>query len=383
MFSLLTSLFHLVASTQAYSVGDVNPRALQGVWRLTSLDKDGLPFEKRRRLLSSTDPTHLWKSSGFQPMKEFTTFPKKRQTVLPPKKKQTELFIKLKDDMTFEQCSSLLYQESDEKSFEEMLSADISRRERESFALKGTWDFVDGKLILASDRPEKKPFTAYYEENNDGWSSDADTILVGKVSVSSEEHVDYPIVEEVQIAPENKMGTSEEVTAASSAQKQSVDVHLSVPKGKIKTGKFMYPKHHPSFFEQPIFNPQSMGIFELQQVAADHKANEEEVEQIELFHKEDLAGKKFYLSTFPTPARKKFDRRGRIIEEDDETKLTKNLQVVALEFFKNNTFTTICGLGSSEVRRGKWSIIGEKRDQVWIQVYRFGFGRSVSYGTFR
>jgi len=56
---------------------------------------------------------------------------------------------------------------------------------------------------------------------------------------------------------------------------------------------------------------------------------------------------------------------------------------MALELFANNTFSTFRGLGSSEVRRGKWSIIGEKRDQVWIQVYRFGFGRSVSYGTFR
>ena len=32
-------------SVNAYSLGDVDPRALRGVWRLTSLDPSGLPFE--------------------------------------------------------------------------------------------------------------------------------------------------------------------------------------------------------------------------------------------------------------------------------------------------------------------------------------------------
>jgi hypothetical protein len=57
--------------------------------------------------------------------------------------------------------------------------------------------------------------------------------------------------------------------------------------------------------------------------------------------------------------------------------------VVAVELFANNTFSTLHGLGSSTVLRGKWSIIGEKRDQLWMMVYRFGFGRSVSGSTYR
>jgi hypothetical protein len=306
MIALLTLL--LAASliqTQAYSVGDVNPRALQGIWRLTSLDKNGLPFDKRNLL--SSDPATIWKSRGFQPMKEFTTYPKKK-AVPPSSQKQTELFIKLKDDMTFEQCSSRLYEDASEKTLEEMLAADISRREC-SFAIKGTWDYVDGRLILASDRPEKKSFS--YDEGV--WSDAADTILVGKVSVTSEESsIDYPAVEE-SMTEEVKQVSD----AASSRQKQSIDVQLSVPKGKIKTGKFMYPKHHPSFFEQPIFNPQSMGSFELKQVEA-NKAGEDEGEMIELFRKEDLEGKRYYLSTFPLPTRKKKDKWGDYIEEDED-----------------------------------------------------------------
>lgn len=247
------------------------------------------------------------------PMKEFTTYPKKTSVL--PKEKQTELFIKLKDDMTFEQCSSLLYGDKEEKSMEEMLQADLARRERESFAMKGTWDYVDGKLILASDRPEKKPFNLYDEDVD--WPS-ADTILVGKVSVNSEESAE---VKHVQATDKAKQD--------SNAKQKQIDVHLSVPKGKIKTGKFMYPKHHPSFFEQPIFNPQSTGRFELKQVQGDHKVEEDDL--IELFRKEDLADKKYYLSTFPLRKRKKKDRRGRIMEEEDAmaemAELVENVQV--------------------------------------------------------
>lgn len=314
--SILTSLVMLSSQTQAYSIGDVNPRALQGVWRLTSLDKDGLPFEKRRSLLSS-DPETIWKSRGFMPMKEFTTYPKKKLVL--PTKKQTELFIKLKDDMTFEQCSSMLYDDK-EMSMEEMLESDLARRERESFAMKGTWDFVDGKLILASDRPEKKPFSAYDEDVQ--WPT-ADTILVGKVSV------DFEKSSEVN-ADVQPMTDEAEQDIGSKRKQSSIDVHLSVPKGKIKTGKFMYPKHHPSFFEQPIFNPQSTGRFELKQVQGDHKVDDED-DLVELFRKEDLAGKKYYLSTFPLAERKKKDRNGRVIEEADEAeemaKLAENVQV--------------------------------------------------------
>ena len=58
------------------------------------------------------------------------------------------------------------------------------------------------------------------------------------------------------------------------------------------------------------------------------------------------------------------------------------MQVMAVELFVNNTFSTVFGLGSSTILRGKWNIIGDKRDQLWMMVSRFGFGRSVSGSTF-
>jgi hypothetical protein len=49
-----------------------------------------------------------------------------------------------------------------------------------------------------------------------------------------------------------------------------------------------------------------------------------------------------------------------------------------VEFFQNNTFATIAGMGASTILRGKFNVIGDKKDQLWMQIWRFGFGRSVS-----
>jgi len=458
----------------AYSVGDVDPRALRGVWRLTSLDEGGLPFERTKQQhsgrgffpdRSSSDPKTIWKLSGFLPMKEFTTYPKKKMSdvmsndddddvdddddatansVVP--KKQTEIFIKLKDDHTFQQCSDL-YDEETSSSLEDQLEMELSKREKESFAWKGTWDFIDGKLILAADRPEKKPFSVYDDDydgagkdgkegddgTNGGFAESSDTILVGKVAVQSGDSLtDNPALLERRRrkksedrddgTPETKKGSSSSgliemsdeadvvasnpalSSSSSSSQPKkgtSIDVHLSVPKGKIKTGKFMYPKTHPSFFEQPIYRPESKGRFELRQILGDHNAKNEddddENDLAERFRKKDLVGKRFYLSTFPLPKRrKKFERwdvaENRYVQDEyaptakekkeEDLEPGNNMQVMAVELFANNTFSTLAGLGSSTVLRGRWSIIGDKRDQLWMMVSRFGFGRSVSGSTF-
>ena len=36
------------------------------------------------------------------------------------------------------------------------------------------------------------------------------------------------------------------------------------------------------------------------------------------------------------------------------------------------------GMGSSTILRGKFYVIGDNKDQLWCQIWRFGFGRSVS-----
>ena len=391
----LSSLY----SIEAYSLGDVDPRALRGVWRLTSLDPSGLPFERKRQMQNKS-PRDLWELRGFAPMKEFTTYPKRARLDLDDKlaetfqKKQTEIFIKLKEDYTFEQCTALHFSDGieDDGTLEDQLAIEVSKRERETFAWKGTWDFVDGELILAADRSEKKPL---FEEVEDTTGDEADTILVGRVAVQSEESLtDNPVMEQQKQTEDDATKGNEQ-----GRKKDKIDVHLSVPRGKIKTGKFMYPKDHPSFFEQPIIRPQRKGSFELRQILGEYNAKlNDEDELIELFRKKDLDGKRFYLSTFPLPKRrKKFEYWSKeencyktgeyepTAEEKAEEELEpgKNMQVVAVELFANNTFSTLYGLGNSTVLRGKWSIIGDKRDQFWMSVHRFGWGRSVSGSTFR
>lgn len=381
----------------AYSIGDVDPRALRGVWRLTSLDPSGLPFERKQQTHHQS-PRALWELRGFLPMKEFTTYPKRAKLDLDDKltesfqKKQTEIFIKLKEDYTFEQCTALQFSDGidDDGTLEDQLAMEVSKRERESFAWKGTWDFVDGELILAADRSEKKPF---YQEEEDTPGNEADTILVGRVAVQSEESLtDNPAMEQ------QKQPSLDEDDNQQVRKKGKIDVHLSVPRGKIKTGKFMYPKEHPAFFEQPIFRPEKKGSFELRQILGEYNAKlDDEDELVELFRKKDLEGKRFYLSTFPLPKRrKKFEYWSKedncyktgeyeptaAEKAEEELEPGKNMQVVAVELFQNNTFSTLYGLGNSTVLRGKWSIIGDKRDQLWMMVHRFGWGRSVSGSTF-
>ena len=67
-----------------------------------------------------------------------------------------------------------------------------------------------------------------------------------------------------------------------------------------------------SFFDQPIYRPRSTGKFELRQILSEGVLTSEsdgDDDLTELFRKKDLVGKRFYLSTFPLPKRrKKFDR---------------------------------------------------------------------------
>jgi len=396
-----------------YSIGDVGPRALRGVWRLTSLDDEGLPFQRRNnKLLQQQTPRSIWELRGFMPMKEFTTYPNDESAAAAKKmqkKPSTEIFIKIKQDYTFEQCTALQFSDGrndEDYTLEDQLALEVSKRERESFAWKGTWDFIDGKLILAADRPEKKLLHDEEEvkRTDDCNNCDADTILVGRVVVQSGQSLtDNPAMERKQ---QQMMLPDDDMNAAAAKNKQpptrkkgAVDVHLSVPNGEIKVGKFMYPRDHPYFFEQPIIRPQRKGSFELRQILGEFNAKlDDEAEPVELFRKKDLEGKRFYLTTFPLrKRRKKFEYWSKedncyktgeyeptaAEKAEEELEPGNNMQVMAVELFANNTFATLYGLGNSTVLRGKWSIIGEKCDQLWMMILRFGWGRSVSGSTFR
>ena len=259
---------------------------------------------------------------------------------------------------------------------------------------------MDGKLILAADRPEFQP---------------QDTLLVGEVVATSEESLlqdDQPVQfsEDTIASPSESTETTSETnqpneeisssTPESQLDDASFDTHLSVPKGRVNVGKFFYPKKHPSFFEQPMFKPKSMGKFELKQVlgALNAQQIQKQDEIVEKFRVRDFHNKKFLLTSHPIGNRRpKGSKRWSIkynkYVEDPPSKQAKkaaeeeadrpaNIRVMEVQFFANNTFATTSGLGDA-ILRGKYHVIGHERDQLWMQVWRFGFGRAVSGSVFR
>ena len=69
-------------------------------------------------------------------------------------------------------------------------------------------------------------------------------------------------------------------------------------------------------------------------------------------------------------------------QQEEEASRPAMIRVMEVKFFANNTFATVAGLGGN-ILRGKFDIIGHDRDQLWMQVWRFGFGRSVSGSVYR
>jgi len=286
-------------------------------------------------------------------MKEFTVYPKKTSA-----KKEEQFMLKLSEDGSFQQTS-------DDAS---------SSNKKNRYFLKGTWDFLDGKLILAADRPESDSSSAEEKKKSGG----PDTILVGDVVATAEQ----------------KLKDNPALAQSSSASSSSYDVYLSVPNGLVEVGKFTYPRHHPSFFDQPIFKPMPTGSFQLRQVLGNLNTKQEEKPPVSKFHKHDFVDKKFFLTSHPIQPKKPKGRKRWSIKYNkfvhdapapspaDEKKQQPpqkiNIRVMEVQFFANNTFSTVAGLGSATVLRGKWNIIGEEKDHLWMQVYRFGFGRSVS-----
>ena len=68
---------------------------------------------------------------------------------------------------------------------------------------------------------------------------------------------------------------------------------------------------------------------------------------------------------------------------DAEKERPVPIRVMKVMIHANNTFSTLAGLGDTTILRGRFNVIGDQRDQVWMQSLRFGFGRSVSGSTYR
>jgi hypothetical protein len=130
-----------------------------------------------------------------------------------------------------------------------------------------------------------------------------DTILVGRVVATQELGlVGNPVVLG-KSQQENNVTADLNATTTVAFESSSVDTRLSVPKGSVKVGKFVYPKHHPSFFDQPLMRPAAMGSFQLRQVMGtlNTQTDNRNDKQIDIpkFACKDFFNKRFFLTSHP------------------------------------------------------------------------------------
>ena len=314
-------------SCKAYvPASDLNRDDIAGIWKLT-----------RKKSFLPTFLNNANEISGkCKPLKEFTVFPKKKKTRKQDiceegPEKNEDFFIKLLEDGSFVQFGKfdsydqnyddvdddvdddddeyLEYEEVTLNGNKELKENCTSSESMETILglseMKGTWDYLDGKLILATDRPSNVDAKQVH-----------DTVLEGQVvSISEQSLTDNPALPYLDDAKngKSKSSSSTNVTLSSQSSTQtnkayenSIDTHLSVLDGSIKIGKFMYPKQHPSFFEQTIFHPTSAGTFELRQVLGNLNTKiAYKDDKVEKFKREDFYGKSFFLTSRPLQYRAK------------------------------------------------------------------------------
>ncbi len=342
-------------------------------------------------------------------MKEFTVFPpKKKKTVKDKSDVNHDVLLLLREDGNFVQYMSGKdvgedSDDDDDKEVEKNTSSslnvvdDVVEGTSDLGTMKGSWALVDGQLILAADRPKQD------DKNIRSGSSTHDTMMAGKVVATSGQLLKgNPALAKAgeEGASAGKSAVEEDEKKTNAGDQETEDVHLSVS-GEISIGKFFYPLKHPSFFDQPMFGPTPTGSFELKQVLGtlNTQVGDGAGKLVEKFRKRDIMDKRFFLTSYPLPTRaerlqkkmssekynKYKDYKSMTNADKEREEMEKNapMQIKSFEvaLFANNTFSTITGLGDT-VLRGKWSIIGEERDQLWMNVWRFGFGRSVSGSTY-
>ncbi|GKY99309.1 hypothetical protein MPSEU_000886000 [Mayamaea pseudoterrestris] len=337
----------------------------------------------------------LWRLTKPTPLKEFTVYPRKSKTP------EAEILLMLKEDGSFQQYQNDNFDASEKdvdkswKRFQQtsQFASLQSTKSIENSFQKGKWDFVDGTLLLAADRPTQVPSTSKeYSQRPQATianSKQQDTLLVGRVIATHETSLGDDSATNLKNQNETQSQTDTLV---------QVDTRLSVPFGSIKVGKFFYPRNHPAFFDQPMYRPLQRETVCLRQVLGSLNARQKAKEEVsvEKYRRSDFYNKTFLLTSHPLRHNFQGKKRWSIKynkyvydksdavkkEEEDEAQRMANIRVMQVQFHVNNTFSTVAGLGRDVILRGKFDVIGHDRDQLWMQIWRFGFGRSVSGSVF-
>lgn len=293
------------------------------------------------------------------------------------------VLLKLKQDGSFVQYGAEQTVEKQEGRMGEWLQqaqargSDGNKEEDDDGKLRGSWDYDmnEKKLLLATDHPLDADHQRVY-----------DTLLTGEVvvnflsSLSDDAHSSTTTLLSEDDNSKNK-------------EENPQDIYLSIPNGSVWVGKFMYPRNHPSFFDQPMFHPDQTGTFALRQILGmlntrreEHTKEKKKVR----YRKRDFYGRKFFLTTeLLKPARPKpklvWSRTaGGYVEEpvgtQEDPLMPFDVRVMPIQFFANNTF---CAIGTNKILRGRYGTTGEEKEKLWFSVSLFGTGRSVKGSIFR
>ncbi len=298
--AILLFLAQCTSTTTSFCTGELRTKDIAGIWRLTS-KKSFLP-----KAITSN-----------YPLKEFTVYPKKKprqSSSSSGNNSREDILLLLREDGKFVQYSSPQTESSSSSSKKRgakgsSVTKDQNNNNNRFFIaseeMKGSWGLVDGKLILAADRP-----------NGSDVNSRRDTILEGRVvAVSDESLVDNPALQQQQEQKQQQKQQQKKEQQKKEQQEEKAnreDVHLSVPKGKVKIGKFFYPPKHPSFFEQPMFDSTSTGSFELRQILGNLNTQlngDDKDNLVEKFKKKDLMDKRYFITSYPLPNTRKRRKR--------------------------------------------------------------------------
>jgi hypothetical protein len=152
--------------------------------------------------------------------------------------------------------------------------------------------------------------------------------------------------------------------------------------GGVYRGKFMYPKRHPSFFEQPLATKDRTGTFTMEQVLTTYsvsvqvasKEEDSESERKRRFLPSDFYDRSFYMTIEPLP-----ENQSRADRKDRSEPLNQpiDLRALPIQFFHNNTFQA---KGVNKILRGRFgtTFYNDKTgEKLWFQVSLFGAGRSM------
>ena len=243
---------------------------------------------------------------------------------------------------------------------------------------------LSGKLMATSTKQIVEPMSS---QHDDVGSDEASTVSRNLEKQAVDGHASLSKIDSSAVSP----GQSNDSNNDKTSDLSSYDFHLSIPEGQVAVGKFMYPKKHMEFFEDPmLFRKSVVGTFSLHQLLGnlntrlrqerEKRVNDNGSSNERGYHKRDFYGKRFYLTSTPLPVNPEIAKRDK---RYDPMKTLHDFRVTPITFHCNNTFTAY---GSDKLLRGRFGICsdggsddttGTTRDRLWFQVNLFGAGRSA------